>query len=248
MGTISLLPLLAAQRSIYALPAGRGRFEHYLSAMIGGTDDVALPLSAFNPMGKPHVATTLDALLGFDAEAVAARAIDEAMRRLGDIGPDFRVGLVVADDVGGGWTNRQFTDLANRFRPDSDLKRGWAVSLLWTGDAHDPESTRRAVLATISRTLYIRRHGFAETLRDRMRQEGLVAAFSGFAGPSLDADDLAYSREVISGHLDATDIPTVLACLYGDAAALAVGQTPLGLSPNAGYAVAWEEHRGWAEA
>lgn len=69
-------------------------------------------------------------------------------------------------------------------------------------------------------------------------QEGQAAAFSGATRPDLDDDDLAYSRAVLFPYLDATDLPTQFACLYGDASARAVGFTPLGLSPRAGYAVA----------
>ena len=56
--------------------------------------------------------------------------------------------------------------------------------------------------------------------------------------PTLDAEDTAYSREVLAPHLDSEDFPTRFACLYGDEAARSVGYTPLGLSRRAGYAVA----------
>jgi hypothetical protein len=63
------------------LRAGRGlaRFRPYLEVMIGGTEDIVLPIQAFNPMAKPHVAGMLDALLGLGAEDLAV----EAQWRLG---------------------------------------------------------------------------------------------------------------------------------------------------------------------
>jgi hypothetical protein len=50
----------------------------------------------------------------------------------------------------------------------------------------------------------------------------------------LDADDRAYTREVIAPHLDATDRATQMACLFGDACARMFGYPPMGLSERAG--------------
>jgi hypothetical protein len=74
-----------------------------------------------------------------------------------------------------------------------------------------------------------------------MRQEGLAAVFAGASEPTLDAEEIVYSREIIAPYLDSADLPTLFACLYGDEAARSVGYTPLGLSPRAGYAVALAE-------
>ncbi|MBI4600531.1 MAG: hypothetical protein HY721_01085, partial [Planctomycetes bacterium] len=41
-----------------------------------------------------------------DADGVAARAASEAAARLANEPGDFKVTLVVADDLMGGWTNR----------------------------------------------------------------------------------------------------------------------------------------------
>jgi len=235
---IVLAPLLGIQREIYDLPPGRGRFEHYLKVMLDPSGELALPLPAFNPMGKGHVAATLDALLALDAERVAARAIAEAAPRLEPSGARFRLGLVVVDDRGGGWTNRFTVEVENRRRPQALLKRGWAAALLWTSESPTAVSVRLEALATAYRAAFAHRHGPPSGLREILRREGLAAAFAGVAGPTLDADDLAYPREVIRPHLDADDLPAIVACLHGDAAARSVGFTPLGLSPRAGYELA----------
>ena len=54
----------------------------------------------------------------------------------------------------------------------------------------------------------------------------------------LDDEELAYTREVLAPHLDATDMRTGVECLFGDAAARTLGFTPRGLS-RPGFA-------GWA--
>ena len=67
---------------------------------------------------------------------------------------------------------------------------------------------------------------------------GLRDGGSGLQGPALDADDLAYTREAIAGHLDATDQPTIIACLFGDEIASGLGYPQLGFSRHAGFALA----------
>ena len=76
------MPLLRVQRDLLDLPRGQERFREYLKVVQGGPGREGLPLSAFNPMSKPHVAELLDALLAMDAEAVGAEAMREAQTQL----------------------------------------------------------------------------------------------------------------------------------------------------------------------
>jgi hypothetical protein len=76
-----------------------------------------------------------------------------------------------------------------------------------------------------------------------LAQEGYAMARAGCEGPSLDPEDLAYTRSVIDLHLDATDRATVMACLFGDGAAHALGYPPQGLSDRAGLGLALSEAR-----
>src|SRR5262245_26188204 len=115
---ITLVRSLQAQRDLHDLPRGMERFQAYLALMTGGTKEMLLPLSLLNPMGKEHVAATLDALLAIDAEAVAEEAVADARRRLADVPGELRVALVVVDDVGGGWTDRYLTETRHRFEGD----------------------------------------------------------------------------------------------------------------------------------
>jgi hypothetical protein len=56
--------------------------------------------------------------------------------------------------------------------------------------------------------------------------------------PSLDDDDIAYARELLTPFLDADDMRTCIECLFGDAAGKTLGFSPRGLSPWAGLALA----------
>jgi hypothetical protein len=68
-------------------------------------------------------------------------------------------------------------------------------------------------------------------------------ARAGCSGPVLDAEDIAYTREVLADYLDATDMRTCIECLFGDAASRTLGFTPRGLSPWAGLALALHDAR-----
>jgi len=68
-------------------------------------------------------------------------------------------------------------------------------------------------------------------------------AAAGCSGPTLDAEDIAYTRDVLAPSLDATDRATVIACLFGDEAAHRLGYQAHGLSPRAGLALALHDGR-----
>ena len=240
---LEFVPLLQIQRDIYNMPRDFARFKSYLDVLTGGTDDMALPLSAMNPMGKAHVAVQTDKLIALGAEKVAEEATYDVQQRLlpaqkksDDI---LKVALVIADDAHGAWTNRYLTETRHYFQNKGEVRRNWASVLLWTSDAYTAQSQiRHEVFVTIYRILYLKRHGLPTTLRQMMRQEGLALAFAGATEPVLDADDLHYTHEVIQPYLDSEHFPTLFACLYGDEAAKSVGYEPLGLSAKAGYALA----------
>ena len=109
--------------------------------------------------------------------------------------------------------------------------------MLWVSERPTTPQIQAAVLANIYRTGYIQAHGVAQTLSEIMAQEGAAAAFAGMQ-PHLDADDIAYSREVLQPLLNESAYPICMAALYGDEAARSLGYEPLGLSDNAGFAVA----------
>jgi hypothetical protein len=241
---LEFVPLLRMQRELYSIPRGMERFHTYISAMIDPeTRDLKLPISAMNPMGRDHVPALLDQYLAFDADGVAAQAVSEAAARLSDAPGGFRVALVVADDARGQWTNRTSTEFGHRFGSKPLVRRGWLVGLLWTSERPSVQTVREEVLTTVYRGAHIQQHGYARTLREMLAQEGSAMAKAGCAQPTLDAAELACTREVIAAHLDTKHHPTLIACLFGDEAADSLGHPPLGLSARAGFALALSEAR-----
>jgi hypothetical protein len=102
---------------------------------------------------------------------------------------------------------------------------------------------REAIGTAVFRAHYLQTHAAPKVLREMLAQEGYAMARAGCAAPSLEPDDLDYTRAVIAPHLDASDRATVIACLFGDAAATALGYPPQGLSDRAGLALALSDAR-----
>ena len=237
---LTYVPLLSLQRELYKLPRSPQRFQQYLQALVDeGSGDMALPLSAMNPMAQDHVPAYLDQLLAEDADAIAATATTDAAARLSEtLEGDYRVALVVSDDLKGGWTNRYTSDFDYRFRQRAHYRRGWIPVILWVSEPYDRDRLSGEVQLAIFRTAHVQRHGEAQTLRQLIAQEAQVMAQAGVAPPSLTAEDLAYTQTVLANYQGHTDMPTVMVALYGDRAAHALGYPPLGLSPDAGFALA----------
>src|SRR5262249_55017042 len=256
---LDYVPLLRVMRELHSIPRGQPpdfngmkRFRQYLRTIFPPDENAVylLPLLAMNPMGKDHVTARLDAYLAMDADGIGARVAAEAAARLADVPGDFKVGLVVADDLMGGGTNRYDYEFTFRFGPDQLRSRGrppkrsrwlkdyWLTGVLWSSEAPSERAVREAILTAAHRVAYMQQHGPARTLREMLAQEGQVMALAGCSGPTLDAEDIAYTREVLIPYLDADDMRTCIECLFGDAAARTLGFTPRGLSPWAGVALA----------
>jgi hypothetical protein len=212
------LPLLQVQRDLYAQPRGLPRFHEYLARMIGSDGDLRLPLTAMNPMAKDHAARALDEWLALGAEDIARAALTATEKRVGDAPGQLRVGLTLADDALGGWTNRYTTDFSHRFESQGLLKRDFAVALLWTSDKPRADTVFREVQLSIARAVWQRTRGLGRTLRDLLAQEHFALRFAGEEPKPLPLPQL-----------DATDAPTLFAALYGDEAAISLGYSPLGI-------------------
>jgi hypothetical protein len=246
---VEYIPLMQVMRDLHRMPRGRERFQAYLRTMGGPDPDyLELPsLNFMNPMGKDHVAELLDALLALDADGIAARTAAEAAAALPDVEGDFKLALVVADDRGGGWTNRFAYEFDIRFGTGPAdqlprwLKHNWITAILWSSEPAREQAVREAIRTAMYRMAYVGRHGPARTVRDKLAQEGEVLAWAGCTGPVLDAEDIAYTREVLVPYLDADDMRTTIECLFGDAAGRTLGFTPRGLSPWAGLALALDD-------
>lgn len=237
--------LLKIARDLHDLPRGMERFQEYLRTMKNGLeDDVDLvPLLVMNPMGREHVAARLDELLALDAESIARDALKETEPLFAPLIADFellRHGLTILDDVHGGWTNRILTDASIRFNTEAVFKRPWIVSHWLVSETPTMEGVRQRVKCAAARIAHTLRHGVPKTLGEIMIQEGWAEAYGGVQR-ALDQDDLEYTRHVLESHRSSSSYPVIIAAMYGDAVARVLGYPPLGVSENAGFALALSE-------
>jgi len=262
---LDYVPLVRVMRELHSIPRGqppdfngKRRFRQYLRTIFDYDKKVVklLPLLFMNPMGKDHVTALLDAYLAMDADGIGARVTAEVAARLADVPGDFKVGLLVADDLMGGGTNRYDYEFGLRFGGGADCSRTgdgpppsrwvkdyWLTGVLWSSESPSERAVREAILTAAHRAAYMHQHGPARTLREMLAQEGQVMALAGCSGPTLDAEDIAYTREVLIPYLDAEDMRTCIECLFGDEAGRTLGFTPRGLSPWAGLALALHDAR-----
>ena len=240
----TFVPTLQILRDLYAMPRDQSRFNAYIQAAIGGaqkTADVALPpLIAANPMARKHVLEFVEAWMALGADEFAAQTLEDANRKLDHVLPEqfFKLGLVAMDDLRGGWTNRYLSDVGLRFNLTYLPERTpWATVPLWVSEPVNLEVLRRGLLETVYRVVYVHLYPKAKTLTEMMQQEGFSSAFAG-QKPTLDTEELEYSRAVIAPNRNTLDYPVQFACLYGDEAAKSVGYAPQGLVERAGFQVA----------
>ncbi len=237
---IDYVPVLHLQRELHELPRSRERFEKYLRMIVNedGTDLRRVALVAANPMAKDHVRRFLDALLEFDADRMAAEWANEVAAAFDPLPCRASASLVVVDDLGGGWTNRFANEYGFRRIAHPSAKRFWLSAILWSSEVPTIQSVREAIQTAAYRMAYVTVHGPANTLGELLEQESFVLGMAPTSGPTLDADDLEYTREVIAPFLGATDMRTTIECLFGDEAGATLGFAPCGLSLWAGLALA----------
>jgi hypothetical protein len=194
---LEYVPLLRIQRELHGIPRGMDRFRQYLRTIGAkdGTESLEFPpLVLMNPMGRDHVAALLDALLALDADGIGARVTAEAAAQLAEEPGEFKVALVVADDLMGGGTNRYATEFSLRFPGGSTsprplprwTKHFWVTGVLWSSEAPSERAVREAILTAAHRVAYWHRNGPARTLRAMLAQEGHVLARAGCTGSVLD--------------------------------------------------------------
>jgi hypothetical protein len=230
--------MLAIQRDLYRIPR-TDRFRAYLRTMLDPqTGELRLPLTAMNPLARDHVPRYIDLLQAIGAEEAGAQAAEEASHRLRDDPGLYRVGIVVGDDGGGGWLHRASTELMHLQAELALEKRGWITCLLWSSETYGPPEIREETLIAIYRAAHVARRGPPRTLREILLQEGAAMRLAGARNPALDPGALLRTRAIVSRYLDREDTPTLVAVLFGDAAAREMGYPALGVPHRGGIALA----------
>ena len=223
-------PTLERMASVYSLSRAGGvnspRFLAYRSQV-----ERHWGLAAFNPMAGDAAAAAVRALIALCAEDVAAAAAKGVLARC-----DWRAPLTLAVVLAtpGMWTDRLATEV--RHRTNAERRDAHGEILLWADDPPSVATIERESIAEAVRTMWTSLHGSASSLHAVLAREGLAYALAG-AAPRHQPDGILVP-EAIEVLGDTAALGDVVAVLYGDAAAITLGYTPLGLAERAGYGFA----------
>lgn len=224
------MPTLAAMAGVYRSSARGGprsaRFAAYVELGRAG-----VPVSGYNPMTSKHALGTVEALAAIDAERLVGNAAEECLAVLDvDPGPDVELTVTVATP--GMWTDRLATEVEHRL-----AGRASGEVLFWTGEEVFVGAVRHEAVAETVRVVVAAVDGPARSVEQAVAREGLACALAEAHAPAetrtLEPDTTVAEALAVVG----TDraLGTKVAVLYGDAAATALGWTPLGIPPYAGY-------------
>ncbi len=236
---VTHVPLLTHVRPLFDVPRiPAQRMAEYLKLMGAHAGGVVLPsLNFYNPMSKPHVATYIDDLVALKIEQMAGMWLQDADVTRLTLSKPFQHGFAVVDDVAGGWTERSAVEMTMRTALAYGTAHGWLTSLLFVSDPIDLVHIRRVVKTTVARAAWPLPQPHTLTLAQLLAHERTICSFAG-CHYTLDADDLDYTRTVLSQYRDATAYHVHVAALFGDRIARHNGFPPLGLSDWAGCALA----------
>lgn len=216
-----LVPILEKIAELYKQPAGKERFNAYLTLLTGNTrNDLELPISGFNPMAKQDTIGKLKQLIESDTERIAAEEIARINQGLAHINtePIIKVFINLADDRHGGWTNRYTSDYDSKFRINALLQRNFCTPVFWTSENYSTEKIRRRVSEYLFRTIYRLNHCAPATLSEHIRQEAFVQ-FSNPGTPLPDKFDAAAAEAFLHANGDSEDYNLIFNFMYGDLAA-----------------------------
>lgn len=234
---ITHVPLLTHLRPLFDVPRDpKRRMEAYLRLLGARADGIAYPpLQYVNPMSKAHVATFTDTLIAMELDELATTWVNTMPTPPAPHA--WQHGFGIVDDVAGGWSERSTIELASRQPNTPAIRQGWVSTVLFVSDGVDLPTIQRRMLRSITHACWYAHVPPATTLREILRRERHVATVAHHT-PPLAHDEITYTMQVLAPLLDSTHYHVHVAALFGDAIAAHNGFPTLGLSPNAGWALA----------
>lgn len=233
-----LVPVLEKMEAIYQLPYAQ-RFERYLYLLQEGKkDELKLPISGYNPMGKPAVLEKLQNLRTLDAETLAAAELAAINQTLSDRNEKtIQVVLNLADDLGGAWTNFYTTDFSMKFQINPLVNRNFCTPYFWTSEQYSETLIRQRARAAAFRTLYCLENGAPLTLAQHLASEVFVQSKTQATSKQFKVDFSKIEAFYSANHLS-EDYHLIFNFFYGDEASKLLGFTTYGRPTKEGFAYA----------
>ena len=236
-----LLPVADIMIALYQTPVSADRFTNYMKILQGNAPgDITMPVTFFNPMGKEHVLNRLKELKDLKAEEHMKTILAYINRTITSFSSkEITVSLALADDLGGGWTNRYTTDYDSKFNTNDLLKRNFCNPLFWVSEAYSEDLIKERTADYCYRVLYRSTASQPLTLEDHLEQELFVARHNPFRTSDSHMEELNKIDSFYKQHKQTTQYPTIFNFLYGDDASREIGHTAYGIKgafPGFNYA------------
>lgn len=232
-----LLPVIDVMIELYQSPINADRFTKYMKILQGDSPgNISMPVTYYNPMGKEHVLKKLVELKKLKAEEVIEQTLLTINKTLPADTLNVRVSPALADDLGGGWTNRFTTDYDSKFNVNDMFKRNFCTPVFWVSEEYTVEKIQERTADYCYRIFYRSITPQPLTLKDHIKQEAFVAnknTFKKSEGPLVNYKTL---DTLYLDHKNSSSYPTIFNFLYGDSASKELGHSAYGVREEwAGY-------------
>ena len=235
-----LLKVLGKIKDLYQLPRNRERFERYLYMLQGANkDDMILPISAFNPMGKELALNKLESLIEFDAEGIARQCLAQINSEINLLDNRvFQVAINLIDDVEGSWSNYAVTDYKSKFEFEGLYKRNFCTPIFWTSETVNEKIINQRIKEYVSRTIYWLDKGKPETLQDCLEQEVYVNMTCRTQSSNIQMSSLKMVKEYYTQNIISSDYNLKVNFFYGDELTRELNFPVYGIPKNGGFELA----------
>jgi hypothetical protein len=233
-----LLPVIDVMVELYQSPINADRFTNYMKILQGNSPgNISMPITYYNPMGKEHVLKKLLELKKLRVEEVMQETLITINKMLASYDEKkIQVSPALADDLGGGWTNRYTTDYDSKFNVNDMFKRNFCTPLFWVSENYSVEMIKERTADYCYRTFYRSITPQPLTLDDHVKQEAFVADHNTFKREEGPLTNYSTVHTLFKGHKDSTSYPTIFNFLYGDSASKELGHSAYGVREEwAGY-------------
>lgn len=229
-----LLPTIDIMIDLYEKPRTFERFKEYLKTLQGDTeDDLAIPISGFNPMAKEHLLDKLKELKNLGAEEI----IEETLNNLNGnnfskkSNRNFKIAINLSDDLKGGWTNRFTSDYDSKFKINGLFSRNFCTPIFWTSENFTKEIIRERTLEYIFRTVYWLTNPKPKSLKEHLEQEIFVARET--KGKNIFKErDLNGLNKFYTNHENTDNYHIIFNFFYGDKASASLEFPTYGIVEN----------------
>lgn len=236
------LPVLDKMIEFYELPLEPARFQTYIKMLSGGkNDELVFPIGAYNPMAKSHVLERLVELKSMNAEANMEAQFLEFNDAFTEEDKDMiiHVGINLADDLKGGWTNRYSTEFDQIFKINALVERNFCTPILWSSEPYSQSLIENRTKAYIARHIHYREHGRVITLQEHFDMEKTAASYAVSEHDPLEEVEKDLLLEYLAEQGGNEDYATIFNFFMGDEASEHLGYKTFGIPPYGGFRLAY---------